>query len=437
MSTDLTADQINLSDPGFWARSFGERDAAFRVLRDQRPVAFFDEPPWPFLPPGPGYWAVTRYDDVVEASRNPAVFSSADGSVLPDLSDLPPGPPFSYLRSMIDMDNPEHADMRRIVARAFSPDAVRRLAGQAVALAHEIVDAVIEHGECDFATQVATPLPIGLVCQLLGVPRTDWGWVRDRALIAYGRDDPEFVPGVIDEPERGALAVLQAAEEMAGYMKELSDSRRARPDDDLTSRLVQAEAGRRPLSEEELAQWFILLVVAGAETSRQAITHGVLMLDRHPRQRRAWQQDFTGLAGTAVDELVRWSSPVTSFRRTLRSDHVLGGQPLAQGDKVLLFYPSANRDERAFAEPYRFDLRRTPNPHLGYGGPGPHYCLGAHLARCEISTMIGVLFERMPRLEVTGEPEWLRSSSINGIKHLPVRFPPGRKRAGQSASATR
>jgi methyl-branched lipid omega-hydroxylase len=431
MTADLTAGQINLSDPGFWGRPFEERDAAFRVLRDQRPVAFFDEPPWPFLPPGPGYWALTRFADVVEASKNPAVFSSADGSVLPDLP--AGGPPFSYMRSMIDMDNPGHADMRRIVARAFSPGAVRGLASQAVTLAHEIVDAVIEDGECDLAAQVAIPLPVGLVCHLLGVPKADWRWVRDRALLAYGRDDPEYVPGVIDEPERGALAVIQAVEEMADYMRQLSQAKRARPGDDLTSRLVRAEVAGRRLGEEELAQWFILLVVAGAETSRQAITHGVLMLDRHREQRRAWQQDFAGLAGTAVEEIVRWSSPVIAFRRTLRRDYVLSGQPLAEGDKVLLLYPSANRDEQSFAEPYRFDLRRTPNPHVGYGGPGPHYCLGAHLARCEISAMLGVLFERLPDLEITAEPEWLRSSSINGIKHLPVRFPPGRKREGRRA----
>jgi len=335
------------------------------------------------------------------------------------------------------MDNPEHAAMRRIVARAFSPAVVRELTGQAAALAHEIIDGVIEHGECDLATQIATPLPFRLMCQLLGVPKADWGWVRDRAQIAYGRDDPEFVPGVLDEPERGALAILQAVEEMAGYMKELSGTKRARPGDDLTSRLIQAEANGRRLSEEELAQLFILLVVAGTEPSRHSITHGILMLDRHPQQRRAWHQDFTGLAGPAVEEVVRWSSPVISFRRTLRSDYVLGGQPLARGDKVLLCYHSANRDERAFAEPYRFDLRRTHNPHVSYGGPGPHYCLGAHLARCEIRAMIGAIFERMPGLEVTGEPEWLRSFSINGIKHLPVRFPPGRKRMGKSAGAGR
>jgi cytochrome P450 len=168
-------------------------------------------------------------------------------------------------------------------------------------------------------------------------------------------------------------------------------------------------------------------VIAGTETTRQAISHGALMLDRHPGQRAAWQQDFARLAPTAAEELVRWPSPVISFRRTLTRDVVLSGRRLAAGDKVMLFYPSANRDEHAFTAPYRFDLHRDPNPHLGYGGPGPHYCLGAHLARAEIRAMFQAIFTRMPDLEVTGDPQWLRSSAINGIKHLPVRFTPSRR----------
>jgi methyl-branched lipid omega-hydroxylase len=424
MVTNWAVSEIDLSDAGFWGRPFGERDAAFGVLRRERPVMFFPEPALPLLPPGPGFWALTRFADVARASREPAIFSSAHGSVLPD---LPPGPPFSYLRSMIDMDDPEHARMRRLAAAAFTSRAVRQFSGRVEAACREILDEVIEQGECDFAAEVALPLPSRLICDLLGVPRADQAWVTGQALIAYGRDDPEYVPGVLEDPGHGALAVLEAAHQLAAYAQELSHAKRARPGDDLISRLAVATPTGRPLTGEELAQWFILLVIAGTETTRQAIAHGILMLDRHPGQRAAWHQDFAQLAPTAAEEIVRWSSPVISFRRTLTRDVVLSGQQLAAGDKVMLFYPSANRDERAFTGPYRFDLRRAPNPHLGYGGPGPHHCLGAHLARAEIRAVFQAIFTRMPDLEVTGDPHWLRSSSINGIKHLPVRYTPSRR----------
>ena len=424
MVVNWAVSEIDLSDAGFWERPFHERDAAFGVLRREQPVAFFPEPPLPLLPPGPGYWALTRFEDVARASREPGVFSSAHGSVLPD---LPPGPPFSYLRSMIDMDDPGHAQMRRLAAAAFTPRAVRQISSRVAADCEEIIDEVIERGECDFAAEVALPLPSRLICDLLGVPRADRAWVTGQALLAYGRDDPEYVPGVLDDPGRGALAVLDAAQQLATYAQELGRSKRARPGDDLVSRLVTVDLDGQPLTGEQLAQWFILLVVAGTETTRQAISHGVLMLDRHPGQRAAWRQDFDRLTPTAAEELVRWSSPVIAFRRTLTRDVVLSGQQLAAGDKVMLFYPSANRDERAFTDPYRFDLSRAPNPHLGYGGPGPHYCLGAHLARAEIRAMLQAVFTRMPDLQVTGTPQWLRSSAINGIKHLPVRFTPSRR----------
>jgi len=426
MVTSWAVSQIDLSDPGFWGRPFGERDAAFELLRRERPVAFFPEPAVPSLPPGPGFWALTRYEDVAMASREPGLFSSAPGSVLPD---LPAGPPFSYLRSMIDMDDPGHARMRRLAAAVFTLRAVRQLTGRVEAACQEIIDEVIERGECDMAADVALPLASRLICDLLGVPRADQGWVMQRALVAYGRDDPEYVPGVVDDPGRGALAVLDAAVQLAGYAYELSRGKRARPGADLVSRLAAAELDGRPLTDEQLAQWFILLVIAGTETTRQAISHGVLMLDRHPDQNAAWWQDFARVAPTAAEEIVRWSSPVMAFRRTLTRDAVLSGQQLAAGAKVMLFYPSANRDERAFPHAYRFDLARAPNPHLGYGGPGPHYCLGAHLARAEIQALFRALFTRMPDLQVTGDPHWLRSSSINGIKHLPVRYTPSRPRA--------
>src|SRR5215470_11688426 len=328
MVTSWAVSQIDLSDPGFWGRPFGERDAAFELLRRERPVAFFPEPAVPLLPPGPGFWALTRHEDVAMASREPGLFSSAPGSVLPD---LPAGPPFSYLRSMIDMDDPGHARMRRLAAAVFTLRAVRQLTGRVEAACQEIIDEVIERGECDMAADVALPLASRLICDLLGVPRADQGWVMQRALVAYGRDDPEYVPGVVDDPGRGALAVLDAAVQLAGYAYELSRGKRARPGDDLVSRLAAAELDGRPLTDEQLAQWFILLVIAGTETTRQAISHGVLMLDRHPDQKAAWRQDFARVAPTAAEEIVRWSSPVIAFRRTLTRDAVLSGQQLAAG----------------------------------------------------------------------------------------------------------
>jgi methyl-branched lipid omega-hydroxylase len=423
MVVNWAVSEIDLSDAGFWGLPPAARDAAFGVLRRERPVAFFPEPTLPLLPPGPGFWALTRFEDIARASREPGIFSSADGSMLPD---LPPGPPFSYLRSMIDMDDPGHARMRRLAATAFTPRTVRQISARVEAACQEIIDDVIERGECDFAAEVALPLPSRLICDLLGVPRADQAWVIGQGLIAYGRDDPEYVPGVLEDPGRGALAVLDAAQQLAGYAQELSRGKRTSPGDDLVSLLAAGELDGQPLTQEQLAQWFILLLIAGTETTRQAITHGVLLLDRHPGQRTAWQQDFVRLAPTAAEELVRWSSPVISFRRTLTRDVVLSGQQLAAGDKVMLFYPSANRDELAFTDPHRFDLSRDPNPHLGYGGLGPHYCLGAHLARAEIRAIFQAIFTRMPDLEVTGDPQWLRSSAINGIMHLPVRFTPSR-----------
>ena len=424
MVPNWVVSEIDLSDAGFWGRPFAERDAAFGVLRRERPVAFFPEPALPLLPPGPGFWALTRFEDVARASQEPGIFSSAPGSVLPD---LPPGPPLSYLRSMIDTDDLEHARMRHLAAAAFTSRAVRQISDRVEAACQEVIDEVIERGECDFAAEVALPLSARIISDLLGVPRSDQAWVTGQALVAYGRDDPEYVPGVLDDPGRGALPVLDAAQQLAAYAQELGRGKRARPSNDLISRLAAADLDGQPLTGEQLAQWFILLVIAGTETTRQAICHGVLVLDAHPGHRAAWQQDFARLAPAAAEELVRWASPVIAFRRTLTRDVVLSGQHLGAGDKVMLFYPSANRDEQAFIDPGRLDLRRAPNPHLGYGGPGPHYCLGAHLARAEIGAMFQAIFTRMPDLQVTGDPHWLRSSSINGIKHLPVRFTPSRR----------
>jgi cytochrome P450 len=240
--------------------------------------------------------------------------------------------------------------------------------------------------------------------------------VLEQSNVILSGGDPEFIPEGTDP----ITAFLTAGQLMVELMDGLADERRARPTDDLTSALVNTAVDGEQLTGEELASFFILLSVAGHETTRTGTSHAVTLLGQHPEQRRIWQDDVEGTTGTAVEEVVRIASPVIWMRRTLTRDHELGGVELEEGAKVLLFYGSANRDEDVFVEPDRFDVRRDPNPHVGFGGPGPHFCLGAHLARREIGLLVGELFRQIPDFELAGPPVQLRSSFINGIKHLPV-----------------
>ncbi|WP_344427418.1 cytochrome P450 [Pseudonocardia ailaonensis] len=406
---------------GFWGAPIAERTAGFARLRREDPIPFFPEPTVPWAPPGPGFHALTRLDDVVEASRNPQLFTSGSGST--SIADQPEALR-EFFGSMINMDDPRHARMRRIVSRGFTP---RRLAGLVEgvqAAATRIVDDVVERGGCDAVTEIAARLPLKVVCDLMGIPESQHGFVFDRTNVVLGAQDPEYVPEGTDV----LTALLTAGGELAGLMKELGAARAADPTDDVTSALVNAEVDGERLTPDELASFFILLVVAGNETTRNAISWGLTYLTDFPEQRAAWLADLDGVTPTAVDEIVRLASPVIFMRRTLARDAVLGGTELAAGAKVLLFYWAANRDPAHFADPDAFDVRRSPNPHVGFGGPGPHFCLGAHLARREISVMFRELLTRIPDVHVDGEPERLRSMFINGIKHLPVSFTPGGSR---------
>jgi cytochrome P450 len=241
--------------------------------------------------------------------------------------------------------------------------------------------------------------------------------------VILGLGDEEYVP---DQTEAGIMtALLGAAQDLANLITELGEARQRDPQNDLTTALVTAEVDGESLTPAELASFFVLLVVAGNETTRNAISHGLMALTEHPDQRAAWQADYDAMAPTAVEEIVRWATPVIHFRRTVTQDGVrIGDQELNTGDKVVLWYASANRDAAVFEDPFRFDLRRTPNDHLGFGGPGPHFCLGAHLARREITVMFRELLRRMPDIEAFGEPVRLQSNFINGIKHLPARWTP-------------
>jgi cytochrome P450 len=326
---------------------------------------------------------------------------------------------------MINMDDPRHARMRRIVSRGFTPKQLALLQGDVEGVAAGVVDEIAGRGQCDLVVDVAALLPLRIILDLMGIGRSEERFVFDRTNVILGLGDAEYVP---DQTVDGIMtAALTAGQELADLVRELGEARQRDPGDDLVSALVTAELDGETLTPEELGSFFILLVVAGNETTRNAIAHGVVALADHPDQRQIWADDLDGVTPTAVEEVVRWATPVTHFRRTVTRDGVrLGERELSEGDKVVLWYRSANRDETVFDDPFRFDVARSPNDHVGFGGPGPHFCLGAHLARREVSVMMRELLRRLPDLEPTGDPVRLRSNFINGIKHLPVTFSPSR-----------
>jgi cytochrome P450 len=407
----------DLSDIGFWTAPIAERAAAFAGLREHEPVPFFPEPDIG-LPRGPGFWALTRLDDLAEASRNAAVFTSGKGAA--SVVDQPPE--FrEFFGSMINMDDPRHARLRRIVSRGFTPRRLVDLTDEVQRTARAIVDDVIDHGECDAVSAISARLPLKIVCDMMGVPESQYGFVFERTNIILGPNDPEYVANT----ENIVGVLLQAGRDLAELMRDLGRHRVENPTNDVTSALVNAEIDGERLTPDELASFFILLVVAGNETTRNAISWGLHLLTEHPEQRDAWLADIDGVTPTAVEEIVRWASPVIYMRRTLATDAVLGGQRMRAGDKVALFYWAANRDPAHFRDPDAFDVRRSPNPHVGFGGAGPHFCLGAHLARREMSVMFRELLTRVPDVAATAPPRRLTSMFINGIKNLPVAFTPG------------
>jgi cytochrome P450 len=314
--------------------------------------------------------------------------------------------------------------MRRIVSRGFTPRQLGLMKADVEGVAKEIVDEIAERGEADFVTEVAARLPLRIILDMMGIPRSQEQFVFDRTNVILGFTDPEYVDD-IEDPMAVTMAILTAGQELAQLVTELGEARIADPGNDLVSALVTSEVDGEHLTTQELASFFILLVVAGNETTRNAIAHGLVSLTEHPEQKQRWLDDIDGMAPTAVEEIVRWASPVIHFRRTVTQDGVrLGGQEFSEGDKVVLWYWSGNRDEEVFADPHLFDVGRTPNDHIGFGGPGPHFCLGAHLARREITVMFTELLRRLPDIRSVGEPRRLRSSFINGIKHLPTEWTP-------------
>lgn len=403
----------------FWTRPYEEREGAFLTLRQERPIAHFDDPVMEDsameFPAGGGYYALTRYRDVAEASRRPDVFLSGPGAV--STMDLPTEM-VEYFSGMISTDDPKHARLRRIVSNAFNPRNVRAVEDSIERVATTVIDNAVRNGTGDFVTDVAAPFPLQIICDMMGVPPSEYATALHCSNVILSMGDPDIIP----EGTSPVLAFLEAGAALTAIMEELGAYRRANPIDDITSALVNAEIEDEKLTPQELASFFVLLVTAGNETTRTAIAHALNAFTRYPDQKDRLIADYEGLAGTAVNEIVRWASPVTWMRRTLAVDHTLSGVDLKAGDKVLLFYNSANRDDEVFTNPFTFDVARTPNDHYGFGAPGPHFCLGAHLARREINVMYRQLFERFPTIRATSEPAQLRSSFVNGIKRLSYDF---------------
>lgn len=397
-------DEIALGDPRFFARP--DVDAAFARLRVESPVHLTRDLG---EPQGPDFWSVTRYDDVRTVSRDFGAFTNAPNMTIED-----------YQRSgnsILHLDPPEHTKLRLIVNKGFTPRMVERMADEVRARACALLDPLVDADAYDLVDAFAVQLPLQVICGLLGVPDADEPWLLDCLVRSFGVSDPA---NNLPISER-----VRVMEELGAYAHELGRLRLDDPRDDLTTVLVNAEVEdddgeRHRLQPGDYARFFSTLAAAGSETSRNGIAHGVWLLDQHPDQRATLLADPGTVYPTAVEEIVRYASPVMHMRRNVAHDTELAGQPLVEGDRVVIWYRSANHDETVFDAPEHFDVTRSPNPHLGYGAGGPHFCLGAHLARMEIRIALEELYRRFPDLVVTAEPERVAMRQINGIKHLQV-----------------
>ena len=427
MQPNLTAtfDTGTLTDlEGFWSSPRQDREGVFAQLRASDDLFFSEERGLEIdgeevIPPGPGFYSLVRHSDVVEASKQPALFCSGEGSNIADL----PVEMREFFGSMISMDDPRHARLRRIVSKGFTPRMVEKLNEDIVTKAKSVVDEVAGKGSIDFVTEVAAKLPLALICDLMGIPDSEYDLVFDMTNIILSNGDPEF----IDEGANPIEAYLAAGGALAQLMHTMAAERRAQPTDDLTTALITAEVDGETLTDDELASFFVLLCAAGNETTRNATSHGLRLLTENPDQRALLMEDFEGRIADAVEEIVRLSSPVIHFRRTVTQDGAqLGNHTFNKGDKVVLWYGSANRDERVFDRPHEMDITRDASSQVGFGGPGPHFCLGAHFARRQLATIFRELLHRLPDIQMVGEPDYLRSNFINGIKHMTAEFTPVR-----------
>jgi cytochrome P450 len=409
----LPLDQLDV----ITAKSYAEHGyphAAWTRLRRESPVQLMR--PAGYVP----FWAITKHADIVEVSKQPEKFKSAGRFILFPEQEAGQTAMFAEdppLRMLVNMDPPEHRDYRQLVSPWFTPSGIKRLRARLEEITREIFDDLARDGgeyECDFVTDIAALQPLRMITELLGIPREREGFVLKVTNENFGIEDPEFQRGTTPED---SLVFLQEA---FAYLAEITEERRKDPRDDLTTVLANATMNGRPVPQFELFSLYFLIMVAGHDTTRNAISSGLLALLEHPDQLAKLRRD-PSLVSLAADEIVRWTTPVNHFARTATCDYVLRGQQIRKGDSVALFYASANRDEEVFERPFELRIDRDPNPHLGFG-IGEHFCLGAHLARLDLQVFFRQLAERVESIELAGPVERLHASFVGGAKHMPVRY---------------
>lgn len=394
---------IDLVSPETFARS-GHPWEQYAWLRANAPVFWHPETD------GPGFWAITKHDDVRTISRTPKTFSSFEkGVMLPDPDDMGL---MAQRLMMLSMDPPQHDRFKLLVSRGFTPKNAPLLRPRIEELAREIVESALAKGSCDFVSEIAGRLPSGLIAELMGMPREDGERLYDLTEIMHTNDDAVAPPHV----------KAAAIGEMLGYAQSVAERKRSEPGDDLATLLVNAEVDGDRLTDGEFQWFFLLLVNAGGDTTRNLLAAGLQLLFDHPEQRERLVADPDALLGTAIEEMLRYASPVSHFKRTVMHDTEIRGQKMRAGERVVLFYGSANRDEDVFDHPDDFDIARDPNPHVAFGAGGPHLCLGMHVARVELAVMFRELLTRMPHIEPNGPIERMHSSFIAGIHSMPVRY---------------
>ena len=400
-------ESFNLIHPDDYAR-WGYPHEIWKRLRREDPVHRVENKV------GVPYWAVTKHADVVEISKRPDRFLNGPRLVISHENDEPP--PDVFPPTLIQMDPPKHGVYRQLVSKRFTPRFLEKYHGEIEQIGREIVDTLGDEGECDFVREVSAPLPIAVIAWMLGLPKSDWRLLFDWTNRVIGAGDPEYQkPGKTpNETAREAMT------EVFFYFSKLVEEKRKKPADDLVTLFTRAEVDGKPLPPMDILAWCMIIVIAGNETTRNGTSGGMLAFVENQGELRRLQND-PKLLPHAIEEVVRWTSPIIHFARTATEDYELRGKRIRKGDTVALFYPSANRDEEVFDEPYTFRIDRDPNRHIGFG-IGEHFCLGSHLARLELSVAYKHLLPRVEAISLTGPVERLHSSLVGGIKHLPIRY---------------